>query len=651
MYKLYPSVKLQLDNCKLEGERCQIDKCLIFFETKYMNGKTIKLSFNNYSTTLENACFALKGFLDYEKVDKEEDANIIIKINDNLKDEAYIIEAGSGKVLIEANSYSGFFYATSTFKQMCLTNIKNKVSKLDLDCVRIEDEPDLKMRGLMYDISRNKVPTLKTLKYIVDILADLKMNHFELYVEGFSFEYKSFPQYLQDECYITVEEFKKLEDYCNKRAVDLVANENGFGHMQAWLAKDELKGLAEKEDGIFLWGSHRKPSTLDPNDERSFELVKKMYADMIPHSNSKYFNMNFDEPFELGLGKSKELADKIGVDEVYKQFANKCANEIKSYGKTPMMWGDVLVRHNSSFEGMPKDIIILDWGYDANYQFDVHLKKLSESNVRFATAPGTSTWCGWYGRTYDWMENINNAIWANYNYGGEGVLVTDWGDFGHLQHLPSSFAPIAYAGLLSYRCAAGTIKRVREFLNKFVYFDDENITADIIIESGNYYKYEKRWRGNGTGAFAILMYSTYAFREAEYSNTTPCKYFDDIIRHNVLNSKNYWLLNNFLLNQIKEFKILLKDKLIKKEMINTAHLVLALVKLNYAYNCEVALSEKKKLLTDAKSLFENYKKDLKDIWLTRNKYSHLDDTLGYIDKEIKFIDLSFEYFEGGANEA
>ena len=147
------------------------------------------------------------------------------------------------------------------------------------------------------------------------------------------------------------------------------------------------------------------------------------------------------------------------------------------------------------------------------------------------------------------------------------------------------------------------------------------------------------------------MYSTYAFREAEYSNTTPCKYFDDIIRHNVLNSKNYWLLNNFLLNQIKEFKILLKDKLIKKEMINTAHLVLALVKLNYAYNCEVALSEKKKLLTDAKSLFENYKKDLKDIWLTRNKYSHLDDTLGYIDKEIKFIDLSFEYFEGGANEA
>ena len=648
MYKLYPGVKLQIDTAVQKEDKCILEDIRVSF----INTNKKTFYFNDYSFTLENACRYLEKFLVYEKVD--DNANIIISVDDALGDEAYTIDTGvDGIINIKANSYSGFFYAIATFRQMCKErmNDKTKLSSLSLQCVHIEDEPDLKIRGVMYDISRNKVPSLKTLKFIAKMLANLKMNHFELYVEGFSFEYKSFPKYLEDECYITVDEYKELERYCNRRAIDLVANENGFGHMQAWLAKEEFKGLAEKEDGIFLWGSHRKPSTLNPNDEKSFELVKKMYADMIPYSNSKYFNMNFDEPFELGLGKSKELADQIGVDEVYKKFASKCADEIKKYGKTPMIWGDVLVRHGASLDGMPKEMIYLDWGYDANYPFDIHLKTLKDAGVRFISAPGTSTWCGWYGRTYDWVENIGNAIWANYKLGGDGVLVTDWGDFGHLQHLPSSFAPIAYAGLLSYRCYAGTLKKVREFLNKFVYYDEENITADIIIEAGNYYKYEKRWRGNGTGAFATLMYSSYAFRESEINGTTPCDYFANIIEHNILIDKNYWLLNNFLTNQIKQFRVLLKDKLIKKEMINTAQLIQALAKLNYSYNKKVELKEKLELLNDAKSLLIRYKKGLKEIWLTRNKYSHLDDTLHYIDQEIKFIDLSINYFKGGANEA
>ena len=57
------------------------------------------------------------------------------------------------------------------------------------------------------------------MKYLVDIMSDLKMNHLELYVEGFSFEYKSFPQYLQENSYVTVEEYKELEEYCNKNAI------------------------------------------------------------------------------------------------------------------------------------------------------------------------------------------------------------------------------------------------------------------------------------------------------------------------------------------------------------------------------------------------------------------------------------------------
>lgn len=628
MYKIYPNVKLQKAMYLEKEKRCNLESCVVFFDKD-----------------VENACFQLKTFLKYKKSSKKA-SNIKFLKNSELKEEAYVIETKEDGIDVYASNYSGFYYAVKTLKQM--VNANKKAESLLLDCVHIEDEPDLKMRGFMLDISRNKVPKMETIKYLIDIMSDLKMNHLELYVEGFSFEYKTFPQYLEENSYITIEEYKEIEAYCNKNAIDLVGNENGFGHMQAWLAKPELKHLAEKEDGLFLWGSHRGPSTLDPNDEGSLELVKKMYKDMIPLSNSKYFNMNFDEPFELGLGKSKEEAEKTSVDDVYKKFAIKCANEIIKYGKTPMIWGDVLVRHNASLEDMPKNMVYLDWGYDANYPFDLHLKKLKDANVSFVSAPGTSTWCGWYGRTYDWFENIGNSIWANFKLGGDGVVLTDWGDFGHLQHLPSTFAPLAYTGLLSYRCYAGTNKQVREFLNKFVYKDSANIVADVIMDAGNYYAYEKKWRGNGTVAFATLLYAVYSFKEATSSQVD---YFKEQIKYSCMDKENYFVLTGFLRNKVREFKGVIKDKLIKKEMINTADLLYGLTNLNYAYNEGLKDKERIKLLEEAKVILEKYCVDLKDVWLQRNKYSQLDNTLNYIDKVIRFIDLSIEYYKGGANEA
>ena len=83
---------------------------------------------------------------------------------------------------------------------------------------------------------------------------------------------------------------------------------------------------------------------------------------------------NLDEEMRF---HQKEMCKHKDNEEVYKKFAKKCANVISDYGKIPMIWGDVLVRHNASLSDMPSDMIYLDWGYDANYPFDLHLKKLT----------------------------------------------------------------------------------------------------------------------------------------------------------------------------------------------------------------------------------------------------------------------------------
>ena len=56
-----------------------------------------------------------------------------------------------------------------------------------------------------------------------------------------------------------------------------------------------------------------------------------MYKDMLPYTNSKYFNMNFDEPFELGKGLTEEKAKEIGIGNLYIDYALKAYEECKKY--------------------------------------------------------------------------------------------------------------------------------------------------------------------------------------------------------------------------------------------------------------------------------------------------------------------------------
>ena len=138
----------------------------------------------------------LKTFVECEKTERN-DARLKYLIDDKLADQDYKIVISEKDITIYASSEVGHFYGTTTLKQ---------IFDKTIDCKTIIDGPDLKVRGFMYDISRNKVPKIETVKLIIDVMAKLKMNHLELYVEGFSFGYKSFPQYLHDEGYLTIEE-------------------------------------------------------------------------------------------------------------------------------------------------------------------------------------------------------------------------------------------------------------------------------------------------------------------------------------------------------------------------------------------------------------------------------------------------------------
>ena len=57
-----------------------------------------------------------------------------------------------------------------------------------LPCAEIADEPVLSVRGIMLDIGRDKIPAMETLRRLIDLFASMRINHLQMYMEGFSFD-------------------------------------------------------------------------------------------------------------------------------------------------------------------------------------------------------------------------------------------------------------------------------------------------------------------------------------------------------------------------------------------------------------------------------------------------------------------------------
>lgn len=397
--------------------------------------------------------------------------------------EEYDLRADADGVRISASGAKGAFYALVTLGQLMADG--------DFPACHIHDAPALEVRGFMLDISRGKVPTLADLCRLVDRMARLKYNQFQLYIEGFSFAYPSFPQVWQDKMPLTPDEVKYLDAYCKARFIELVPNQNSLGHMMPWLMRPEFAHLAEADHGMQFMGQTMPCSTMDPNDPGSLALVEQMMDDLLPCFGSDWFNVNLDEPFELGTGKSKAEAEARGVAVVYLDYTKKLHAAVTARGKKMMMWGDILFKHPEAQNGLPQDILVLDWGYEDITPFEEHAAAMEAQGRAFLCCPGTSTWTTIGGRTDNMLANVRNAAAAAIGHHGKGMLLTEWGDSGHLDYEPLNDTALAWNAACTWGRLDTTEQELSDYLNAFVYRDTAGKAAQFVLELGRCNRFEE----------------------------------------------------------------------------------------------------------------------------------------------------------------
>lgn len=399
---------------------------------------------------------------------------------DALGPEAYRLTVTAQGVRAFYGAPAGALYAMMTLRQLAAQG---------LPLCEIEDAPALAIRGYMLDISRGKVPAMETLKALADGLARLKYNHLELYIEGFSFAYPSFPAVWRDRTPITPAEVRELDAYCKARCIDLVPHQNSLGHMAAWLALPEYAPLAE---GGLCWnGIQLPPTTLDACDAGSAQLVERLTADLLPNFTSPYFHVAMDEPFELGRGKNKARAAREGTDEMYVAYVEKMHAMAAAHGKTMMMWGDVIGRSETMAARLPKDILVVDWGYEAEHPARRRAEKLRAAGLRFCMCAGTSTWSSFTGMTDNMIENITQMGRAAHACGAEGLILSDWGDQGHFQYFPTSWPGLCLAAAWAWNAQGASEQTVIDALDRLIYGDKAGVLGRLSLEAGRYYLLEE----------------------------------------------------------------------------------------------------------------------------------------------------------------
>lgn len=405
-------------------------------------------------------------------------------------DQAYELTLSSNVATLKASGTAGLRHGIAAIAELInherrLGNGEAPISHFEFarfreraGVVRIADWPDFAVRGAMLDISRDKVPTMGTLRRLVRLLARWRINQLQLYMEH-TFAYRGHEAAWRRASPMTGPQIRALDRMCLEHGIELVPNQNSLGHMERWLKRRRYAPLAEYEGPYQTpWGETRtKPTTLNPCDPRSIELVSSLYRQLLPNFRSRLLNVGCDEPFELGQGRSRAACERIGAGRVYLEYLMNVRKAAACHGRRIQFWSDWIQREPAMIDKLPRDVIPLVWGYEADHPYAEQCRRPARLGLEFHVCPGTSSWCSYAGRTSNMIENIGLAAAIGRRAGASGLLVTDWGDLGHCQQLPVSYAGLAWAAAKGWR--AGDSPKVPGSRHSYLKHATDHIEAVI----------------------------------------------------------------------------------------------------------------------------------------------------------------------------
>lgn len=273
--------------------------------------------------------------------------------------ESYTLEVRPDKVLIDAPSFAGAFYALQTLRQM----------GPEIRCCKVSDSPEFGYRGLHFDVSRH-FRSKEFLMKQMDAMALLKLNKMHLHLTdgaGWRIEIEGYPRltdfaawrpyrkwsdwwvsdrhYCEKETpgayggYYTAQDIKEILEYARKKHIDVIPEIEMPGHSEEVLAAyPELSCTGEQ------YGS----SDFCPGKEETFTFLENVLTEVMEMFPSEYIHIGGDE---AGKGAWKTCPDcsrrmqeegLSDVDELQSYLIHRIEAFVNSKGRKIIGWDEIL---------------------------------------------------------------------------------------------------------------------------------------------------------------------------------------------------------------------------------------------------------------------------------------------------------------------
>lgn len=331
-----------------------------------------------------------------------------------MKEEGYFLSVDKEGIVIIAESNKGLFYGMMSLLQL----LEQEKRSTAVKGVTIHDFPSQKIRGITDDISRGQISTVENFKKIIRFCARNKMNVYCPYIEDV-FAFKQYPEIGKGRGALTAAECRELDAYGKKYFVDLIPIFETLGHWENILILPKY----------VKYGEFPGAQTVNISDEKVYAMLDDMIGEISSCFSSPYFHIAADESWDVGLGVNKERVAKSDLATVHAEHYKRVAAIVRKYGKKPIMYGDIILNHPDILKKIPQDITIVDWHYGASLSFSSP-QIFQKAGFPYIVSPAVWNFTGPFPNFINTFLNIKYLNLDGFNHGSQGILCSNWNDFG-----------------------------------------------------------------------------------------------------------------------------------------------------------------------------------------------------------------------------
>ena len=285
--------------------------------------------------------------------------------------------------------------------------------------------------GMMFDLSRNAVLRVDTVKQLIRIAAYLGYSFVGLYLED-TIEVEGEPYFGYMRGRLSRTEIKELDDYAALFGISLRPFIQTLAHLNQITRYEEYQKSIDVND-ILL-----------PEDSRTEELLRHLIRSVAEAFRSRKINIGMDEAEMLGLGKYLRKHGYRNRQEIMQRHLKKVLEICREYGYTVQMWSDMFFRlaGDGAYYGseekplsevaVPEEVELGYWDYysteEAHYTENIRRhRKLTD---RVAFVGGAWKWTGFVPHNRYSIAAGKAALGACRKAGISSVTITAWGDDG-----------------------------------------------------------------------------------------------------------------------------------------------------------------------------------------------------------------------------